>query len=143
MIITNDSHLDHGLSDLHRAFITKLFEGRTAFFKETVTLPSDLTALDSALYGPLVGDPPIAESDVTYIVRGARAGKSRVVNRPLRKTRLVSVIGGPHNDEPCILYTAFGGPIAPREPFDPSLVEGSPEHTESVAFWKEHALAAL
>lgn len=37
----------------------------------------------------------------------------------------------------CILYTTFGGPLAPQEPGDPSCKD--PE--ASTAFWQEHALA--
>ena len=37
----------------------------------------------------------------------------------------------------CMLYTAFGGPIAPQEPGDP----GCKDPVASAAFWREHALA--
>jgi hypothetical protein len=37
----------------------------------------------------------------------------------------------------CILYTAFGGPLAPQEPGDP----GCKDPSASAAFWREHALA--
>ena len=40
---------------------------------------------------------------------------------------------------PCILYTVFGGPIAPKEPDDPTLTDE--QRPESIAFWAEHALA--
>lgn len=38
-----------------------------------------------------------------------------------------------------ILYTAFGGPLAEREPFDPGLDDAA--HETSKAFWRVHALA--
>lgn len=38
---------------------------------------------------------------------------------------------------PCVLYTAFGGPVAPQEPGDP----GCKDPAASAAFWREHALA--
>jgi len=38
-----------------------------------------------------------------------------------------------------VLYTAYGGPVAPREPFDRSLDEEA--KAESEKFWAEHALA--
>lgn len=37
----------------------------------------------------------------------------------------------------CVLYTAFGGPLAPQEPGDP----GCKDPAASAAFWREHALA--
>jgi hypothetical protein len=37
----------------------------------------------------------------------------------------------------CILYTAFGGPLAPQEPGDP----GCKDPEASAAFWREHALS--
>lgn len=40
-----------------------------------------------------------------------------------------------------ILYTAFGGPLAPREPGDPDLP--AEERAESEAFWAEHALSSV
>ncbi len=37
----------------------------------------------------------------------------------------------------CVLYTAFGGPLAPQEPGDPACKDAE----ASAAFWREHALA--
>jgi len=81
-----------------------------------------------------------------------------------RATRKVTVIAGPHEEADvcprcagklgapgacdlcdgygkikyaCILYTAFGGPLAPQEPGDP----GCKDLTASTAFWRDHALA--
>jgi hypothetical protein len=39
---------------------------------------------------------------------------------------------------PCMLYTAFGGPLAPKEPGDPTLKDS--EREESEKFWSQHAL---
>ena len=97
------------------------------------------------LYGPVMGDAPIAESEVAYGVRGTRAWKSRIVQRlGIRTTRMVTVIAGPHDEETCkgiikhacILYTAFGGPPTPQEPGDPSCKDLE----ASTKFWSEHAL---
>ena len=38
---------------------------------------------------------------------------------------------------PCVLYTAFGGPLAPQESGDP----GCKDPAASTTFWREHALA--
>ena len=161
-----ESHLDHALTDAQVAHVMKLFADRESFFIETITLPPELGTVPCGLYGPLVGDPPIGELEVTYAARGARAWSSRLVDLPPRQQHEVTVIAGPH-EEPCwhcdgsggvgewkaripcgtcdhgkvahacILYTAFGGPTAPQEPGDP----GCKDPEESATFWREHALA--
>lgn len=111
-----------------------------------------------------MGDPPVDETEVRHERRGNRAWTSRLVERPERPTRTITVIAGPH-EEPCplttsawnllhqaacttcagvgeikhacILYTAFGGPAAPQEPGDP----GCKDPIARSAFWLTHALA--
>lgn len=139
MKITAKSHLDHGLGDDHAAWLLVQFADRSSFFVETIELPAHLSSLRSALYGPLAGDEPIGDVEVTRQCRGGRAGLSRMVERPSRETRLVTVIAGPDDDGAIVMYTAYGGPCAPREPFDASLVGEA--KAESEAFWSVHALA--
>jgi len=139
MKITSDSHLDHNLTSEHVEWLLKHFADRIGFFIETVELPRELAPVECDLYGPSVGDPPVSESDVTYLVRGNRPGASRVVRRVPRLTRTLTVIAGPHGDEPVVLYTAYGGPAAPREPFDGSL-RTKEEKQASRDFWAVHAL---
>lgn len=135
MIVLPVSHLDHDLTPAHVAWLTSHFADRTGFFLETVELPAELPPLTCALHGPLVGDAPVPESEVSYRRRGDRPGASRLCARPPRPTRLLTVIAGPEGEDP------FGGPAAPREPFDLSL--GGGEVLEaSRAFWSEHALSA-
>lgn len=136
MLITADSHLDHGLSPSHISFLSGLFAGRDAFFIETVTLPDDLGPVPCALFGPIMGDAPITEARMEC--RGTREYTSRVIVSSPRMVRTVTVIAGPHNGLPCILYTAFGGALSPKEPNDPTLAPDKRE--ESEAFWKVHAL---
>ena len=139
MKIISDSHLDHGLPVDVAAHIAERFADRDAFFVETFELPPELPSARSALHGPLVGDAPISECDVWYEARGARGGPTRFCARAARDTRVVTVVGGPHGGEPCVLYTAYGGPQAPREPWDSSL---TPEQrAESEEFWGSHALS--
>jgi hypothetical protein len=164
-----ESHLDHGLTEAQIAYIFERFATRDSFFIETIELPPELGSVPCGLYGPIMGDEPIAESEVSYGVRGSRAWKSRIVQRlGVRTTRLVTVIAGPH-EEPCpmipifsgpipglqsghegcpmcdhngkikhacILFTAFGGPLTPQEPGDPSCKDLE----ASTKFWSEHAL---
>ncbi len=113
-----ESHLDHALTDAQVAYIFERFAGRDAFFIETIELPVELGTAPCFLYGPIMGDLPVPESEVHYVTRGNRAYKTRSVHRDARPTRKVTVIAGPHESELCILYTAFGGPLAPQEPGD-------------------------
>jgi hypothetical protein len=138
--ILDASHLDHSLTPAHVAWLLEYFSDRVGFFLETVELPPELPDLPCGLHGPLVGDPPVPESEVTYRRRGERLGATRLCARPSRPTRLLTVIAGPDGDEPCALYTAFGGPAAPREPFDLSM---APDEVQAAAraFWAEHALS--
>lgn len=140
LLISHESHLDHGLTVEQVAYILDLFKGRNSFFIETFNLPRKLGEVPCALYGPIMGDPPVAERYVHYASRGGRKTMSRLVNRKVRMVNLMSVIAGPHGDLQCLLYTAFGGPVAPREPGDPGL-QSDKDIAESEAFWSEHALA--
>ena len=154
MIKHPDSHFDHALTPAQIDHIMKLFGDRPGFFIETFTLPPELGTVPCGLYGPIVGDPPIGEDEVTYTPRGDRAWSSRLIDLPPRQQHEVTVIAGPHevpctlcggsgisgvwkarmgDDQihenpcgcaggkitlPCVLYTAFGGPITPQEPGD-------------------------
>ena len=136
------SHLDHNLNPNHLEWLLATFVDRTSFFIETVTIPLGLDPIPCGLYGPAVGDPPVPEQDVYYLVRGHRSCASRVLRRPAkpRPSRLLTVIAGETMDGPCVLYTAYGGPSAPREPGDLTLSLWS-SIEESRAFWADHALA--
>jgi hypothetical protein len=146
MKLHKDSHVDHGLSKAQLDWLLEKFASRDAFFIETVVLPSELGTVPCGLYGPEMGDNAIEESSVVYGRRGNREYKSRLLNiTPLgspygtRAVNIVTVIAGPHDDLPCVLFTAFGGPLAPKEPNDPTLKDD--EREKSVAFWLTHALA--
>lgn len=137
MDITPASHLDHHLTPAHLAFIREKFGDRTAFFLETIELPADLPSLPCNLHGPATGGAAVPEGEVHYAVRGDRKGPSRLCRRPPVTVRTMTVIGGVHEGA-CILFTAYGGPCAPREPWDETLDEAGREKAK--AFWAEHAL---
>jgi hypothetical protein len=134
-----DSHVDHNLTQEQLDWILQRFADKNEFFIETFTLPlaNGLGRVTCGLYGPAMGDAAVPEGDVYYAPRGNRPYPSRLVKgRPPRPTGLVTVIGGPHDGEACVLYTAFGGPVTPQEPGDPACkdVEASKK------FWADHAL---
>lgn len=143
------THLDHGLTPAHLEWLLATFRDRREFLLETVELPPELAPVMCALYGPSMGDEPVSESEVRYIVRGGRHCTSRVLRWDHimlpRETRLLTVIAGPVSkgtvDKPCVLYTAYGGPAAPREPGDLSIPNWE-ALTASRAFWAIHALSA-
>lgn len=137
MIKHADSHVDHSLTEDQLSYLLARFADRQAFFIETITLPVELGTVPCGLYGPLMGDPPVREDEVIRAPRGSREWSSRLVDRPARPQRDVTVIAGPHDGHPCVLFTAFGGPVAPQEPGDP----GCKDPAVSAAFWQEHALA--
>jgi hypothetical protein len=166
MKLHKDSHLDHGLTKAQVSYVLDLFKDKDAFFIATIELPDELGTTLCGLYGPVMGDHPIA--DARTMRRGQRPYGSRVVDLPMRKDRRVTVIAGPHDGLPCVLYTAFGGPISPREPGDvrremealheqrAGLHDMSDEYkaiqskvialrekrAESDSFWAEHALSS-
>lgn len=95
--------------------------------------------LNCDLVGPKLGQDPIPESEVSYKIRNGRKCASRCVSRQPSKTKKVTMIVGPHDDHPFVVYTIFAGPSAPREPGDPSI-ESWKEIQESRDFWADHAL---
>lgn len=138
------SHVDHGLTAEQLAHLVgQAAEQHDAAGSPvlvlTVDLPEELGMVSSALYGPVAGDAPVPESLVEYRPRPGREGASRILShaRP-RLTRKATVIVGPHEGR-VVLFTAFGGPAASREPWDPSL--DGPGRAVAEAFWAEHALA--
>lgn len=139
MKVAPESHLDHALSQGHLAFVLSTFGDRSSFFVETVVLPEDLPSLPCGLHGPAMGDAPVADEECLLVARGGRSWPSRVCAREPRLVRELTVIGGPHGGDPCVLYTAFGGPSTPREPGDASLGDG--DRRAAVGFWAQHALS--
>ena len=137
MIKHHDSHIDHGLTEEQLRYLLDRFADRAAFFLETIELPDQLGTVPCGLYGPVMGDSPIVETEVVHEKRGTRAWTSRLVERGTRPTRMVTVIAGPHDGNACMLYTAFGGPASPQEPGDPACKDPD----ASAVFWRDHALA--
>lgn len=133
------SHTDH-LRPAVLEHLLRLFKDRTGSFVETAWLPDDVPYVACDLHGPATGGRPVPEAEVVYAARPGRAYPSRLTARPGFPTRQVTVVAGPHAGEPCVLYTAYGGPPAPRELGDPAL--SAADRPAAEAFWKDHALSA-
>ena len=143
----NITHADHGLAPEHLAFIQQCILdhteqlGLTGFLLTTVTMSDWLPALDCGLHGPRMGDPVVPEDDVFYHVRGSRKWASRLCDRPARPSHQMTIIAALDVSLKTVnVITAFGGPLAPKEPGDPTLMTMD-EILESRKFWSEHALS--
>lgn len=138
-----ESHfMDHGLTLAHVEWLRTAigdcsFDGIRTL---EVTLDDSLPPVPCDLHGPVMGDAPIDGVECTFEHRGDRAWPTRVCNRPSRETRQITVVIGPHDGHPAVLYTAYGGPKAPREPGDPSI-KTEADSAESRGFWARHALS--
>ena len=133
------SHVDHGLTEeqldwildkalLSGAYADGLYDRVGKGYLDnphpvslTFELPEALGTVPCGLHGPEMGDEPVPEDECRREARGDRSYESRLTDRPARQVRAVSLITCPHEGEPLALYTAFGGPVTPREPLDPSL----------------------
>jgi len=142
MIVTSESHTDH-VNPAQLAWVVSAYAGCDGFFNESLDLPKSLGGLTCDLYGPIMGDDPVTDEDVVMLPRPGRDWASRLVlGLPSRRTRTITVIGGPDEyGNQCVLYTVYGGPQAPRELNDPSLPKSGPARREARDFWSEHALA--
>ncbi len=140
LTLHRESHLDHALSQEQIGHLLALFKDKDGFFIETVTLPAELGTVPCGLYGPVMGDEPVPESEVVYEQRDRRAYSSRLVKRQSRPCRQITVIAGPQDGQNCVLFTAFGGQQAPQELGDPNL-KNAALIEQARAFWREHAIA--
>lgn len=140
--VVADSHLDHNLPTSVIEHILAKYGDRTGFFIDSFELPAELGEVECNLHGPVVAEPAVLENEAIYMRRGDRRWVSRMCARKPVKTRWVTVIAGPGGDESCVLYTAYGGPKAPREPGDPDLKDAT-EFRKAQDFWAVHALGAL
>lgn len=144
------THTDHGLIQQHWGFVLDVagmhVEACGSELKpliRTVELPSGCPDVENALYGPACGDAPVTDAEVTLERRGDRPWADRLVDRPRRPSRLLTIIAVPEfRDVPekgkrLVCFTAYGGPQAPQHPEDPS--NRDPEGARK--FWAEHALA--
>ncbi len=133
-------HADHGITEDQMSFVFGFLSEANpeGFFIKQVTIPANLGSVPCGLYGPAMGDEPVAESEVQNIARGEREWTDRLVDRPFRPVDYVQVIGIRGEDGKFTLFTVYGGPLAPQNPADPS--NNDPESAK--AWWAEHALSS-
>lgn len=136
------SHVDHLPPEVLAALLAEV-EGEDTVTIAEWTVPAHLPEVKCALYGPTAGDAPVTDDEAFMAARPGRLHRSRLVNRPVRMTRRVTVVSGPYDGHPCVLYSAYGGPPgtveveeAERHNLMPAAMAGAK------AFWAVHALAA-
>ena len=140
-------HNDHGITQEQFEYIQnhEIFKIKKEgeFVKEIVILTKELGLVLSSLYGPSVGDGVIKESEVFYMERGMRNGKTRMIKKPKRLTNRVVVIGiicGPA----FTIYGTQSNKPSPIEVWDKKFRSLSiKEQKEIKKFWKQHAIASL
>lgn len=140
MRITDKSHTDHSIPQSVLDHLVARFANEEADFKETIELPEGVL-LPCGLYGPGMGDGAISRDDVFLICRDNRDGLTPLIKRPMRQSNKLFLVAGPLDDDPCVLYTCYAGPEAPREPWDKSIKDDPGEKLVSKTFWSTHALA--
>ena len=131
-------HADHGITPIQMEYVqSELAEQADGFFIKQIVLPMELGTVPCGLYGPAMGDPAIADSEVTLEHRGDRPWADKLlIGWPMRPVNYVQCIGI-RNGDSFTLFTVYGGPLAPQNPADPT--NKNPE--EAKAFWDAHALA--
>lgn len=133
-------HQDHGINpdQMDNTQETlRLSELPVGFFIRTVRIPLALGPVPCGIHGPVMGDAPISDDEIVYRTRGDRPYTDRCIDRPLRQVSYVQAIGTMREDGSCLLYTVYGGPLAPMNPEDP----GCPDREAARAFWSKHALS--
>ena len=135
-----DSHTDHYPAATIE-HIVKRFQSKEGggFFIETFELPEGMEGT-CKLHGPATGEKPVTDEEAEMLPREGRDGESRFCKREGTQTRVCTVVAGPEGEDSLVLYTAYPGPVAPREPDDGSL-ETPEEIQESKDFWAQHALS--
>jgi len=90
----------------------------------------------------LINTEPITyNSDTYFSIRKGREGPSRVVlDEKPKETSIISIVVDPIDENNYNLISAWYGPIAPKEPWDNSLIKDKKALDESLSFWCCHAL---
>lgn len=102
---------------------------------QELTLPGWLPDVTSDLHSGVGVD------EIVWAKRPNRQELSRCVRREPVPSRQVVVIWGPSGiPGDLVVYTIYGGELAPREPWDESLKTDA-EKAESKEFWATHALS--
>jgi len=132
-------HADHGIERTTLDTLVAQVDP-TGFFLVTLPLPSGCPDVQNALHGPKCGDAPVLDAECVMKQRSPDRPLSRMVARPTRPTRLVTLIGM-EKDGAVTLFTAHGGPSAEREVGDKSMDGDAAAIEASAKFWAEHALS--
>jgi hypothetical protein len=147
MVWHERAHKDHSILPQHWGYALDVAGMHRAKCQEdgvplgalirTVELPEGCPDTVSGLYGPAAGDAPVPDGEVVMEHRGQRAWPDRLVDRPMRASRLLTIIAVPGPGDQLVCFTMYGGPMAPQNPEDP----GNRDPEGARVFWSQHALA--
>ena len=86
-------------------------------------------------------DPITNNSDTYFSIRKGREGPSRVMlDEKPKETSIISIVVDPIDEKQYSLISAWYGHIAPKEPWDKSLLKDKKALDKSLIFWCCHAL---
>ena len=114
-----------------------------------LTLPTDGSRLARQIsLGRVIGQSSLIDTKkiglsetVWFAVRKNRMKASRVVpDAGPVDTDQVSIVANPVEKDSYELVTAWFGAMAPKEPWDPDLMDDPSAYEESINFWCRHAL---
>ena len=90
----------------------------------------------------LINTEPITNNSDTYFsIRKGREGPSRVVlDEKPKETSIISIVVDPIDEKQYSLISAWYGHIAPKEPWDKSILIDKKALDKSLSFWCCHAL---
>jgi hypothetical protein len=143
LMLRDDGHYDvHQITPEHIEWLSQQPEVMAAKGPVTLTMPDHLPTLPNSLVGPASGHEPVgSDHPGVYMANrgGGRTHDSKMMQGEHRPTNMITAIVRPHKEtgRP-FLITAFGGPLSPKEPNDPSLRDD--ERASSEEFWSQHAL---
>ena len=144
-------HDDHNVNLDHLAFVQThpelLKEEHGKFVVKLFTIPKNMEAIPSALYGPSAGDSIIPDEDVIYQKRvicdacgNKRRGYSRMIDMPTRPARNIVVVGIIGVKAITIYGTQANAP-SPKEDWDSACSDSVENYKYSKEFWSMHALS--
>ena len=115
-------HADHGITDDQMAHIQASLAASVkedGFFIVEGKIPTELGSVPCGLYGPAMGDEPVADHSVIMEERGDRPYADRMLDAPSRPVNYVQSIGIREGTK-FTLFTVYGGPLAPNTPKTPA-----------------------
>jgi len=131
--VTEDTHLHPEVMDVIGEALQRIDETNLPSFSRQAVDMGRIVGRHACVETSAADD-----GDIVWARRANRASYSRFIrNRPAIPTPFISITLAKPNDV-WLVYTAYFGTPAPKEPTDPRIHDA--EREESLVFWKSHAL---